>query len=237
MLVYFLNILIFFCLFPFIFIFMILIFISDFGNPFYFSERLGILEKKFKMIKFRSMIVDADKSNVFSTKENDSRITKIGAILRKYKLDELPQIFNVVLGDMNIVGPRPNVVSELKYYDDYEKKIFKVKPGITDISSIIFNDEGKILENSKDPDQDYRNLIHPWKIALGLVYIKEKSFMLDLKIIFFTLVSLYNKKFSSFFFYKFLKKKNYPIILSEVCLRNKSMRDYSFDKNLFKNLF
>ena len=237
MIIYFLNIFLFLCLVPFILIILILIYISDFGNPFYFSERLGILEQKFKMIKFRSMVIDADKSKVFSTKENDNRITKLGAILRKYKLDELPQIINVILGDMNIVGPRPNVVSELKYYDEYERKIFNVKPGITDISSIIFNDESKILENSRDPDQDYRDLIHPWKIVLGLVYIKERTIMLDIKIIFLTLISLFNKKLVCDYFYRFLKEKNYPIILAEVCLRNKDMKNFSFDKNLFNKLF
>ena len=120
------------------------------------------------------MIVNADKTNVFSTKKDDKRITGFGNILRNYKLDEIPQLFNVIIGQMSFVGPRPNVVFEVKNYNSFEKEILKVKPGITDLASIIFNDEGEILTKSNNPNKDYQNFIQPWKGLLGLIYIKEK---------------------------------------------------------------
>ena len=175
---------------PIIFIFSILIWKNDKKLPFYVAPRVGKNNKIFNMIKLRSMIVDAHKTGVASTGNKDSRITRIGYVVRKYKLDEVTQLWNVLLGDMSLVGPRPNVKSETDLYTDVEKKIISVKPGITDFSSIVFSDEGKILENENNPDLAYQKLIRPWKSRLSLIYIKNQSLPLDLEIIIYTLISL-----------------------------------------------
>ena len=127
------------------------------------------------MIKLRSMIVNAEKSKVDSTSSNDPRITKIGKIIRKLKLDELSQLFNVFIGEMSLVGPRPNVKRETDLYTEVEKNLLRVKPGITDFASIIFSDESEILKNVDDPNISYNQLIRPWKSRLGLFYIKKQS--------------------------------------------------------------
>lgn len=193
---------------PIIFIFSILIWKNDKKLPFYVAPRVGKNNKIFNMIKLRSMIVDAHKTGVDSTGNKDSRITPIGHIIRKYKLDELTQLWNVLLGDMSLVGPRPNVKSETDLYTDVEKKIISVKPGITDFSSIVFSDEGEILENENNPDLAYKKLIRPWKSRLSLIYIKNQSLSLDLEIIIYTLISLISRIKALNLISKKLKKLN-----------------------------
>lgn len=169
------------------------IWLQDFKSPFYISERVGKNEKIFRIIKLRSMIVGADKRGVDSTSVNDSRITAVGKIVRKYKLDELSQLFNVLKGDMSLVGPRPNVKRETDIYTVEEKNLLAVKPGITDFASIVFADEGEILENKSDPDIAYNQLIRPGKSKLGLFYIEHQSLILDLKIILLTIVAILSR--------------------------------------------
>ena len=135
------------------------------------------------MVKFRSMIIDASASGVDSTASDDKRITTIGRIVRKFKIDEIPQLFNVMIGDMSFVGPRPNVESETRMYSKVEQRILSVKPGITDFSSIVFSDEGDILKGSDDPDLKYNQIIRPWKSRLALLYIDNRTLMIDIKII------------------------------------------------------
>jgi lipopolysaccharide/colanic/teichoic acid biosynthesis glycosyltransferase len=167
---------------------------NDKKSPFYIPPRVGKKGTIFYMIKLRSMVVNADKAGIDSTSNNDLRITPIGQKIRKYKLDELTQLWNVLLGDMSLVGPRPNVKAEVDLYTDVEKELLSVKPGITDFSSIVFSDEGKILEDKKDPDLAYHQLIRPWKSRLGLIYIKHQSILLDIEIIIYTLVALISKR-------------------------------------------
>ena len=131
---------------------MFLVWKQDGHSPFYVAPRIGKGGKQFKMVKLRSMIINADKSGVDSTGVNDQRITKIGHFIRRYKLDELTQLWNVLIGDMSLVGPRPNVQRETDLYTVLERKLLTVKPGITDISSIVFSDEGDILKDVEDPD-------------------------------------------------------------------------------------
>jgi len=181
-------------LIPIILPIIIVIWWEDKKTPFYTPLRVGKNNKMFKMIKLRSMYVDADKSKVNSTSDNDLRITSIGKKIRKYKLDELVQLWNVLLGDMSLVGPRPNIKSETDLYTDVEKDLLSVKPGITDFSSIVFTDEGKILEDKKDPDLAYNQLIRPWKSRLSLIYIKNQSNLLDLQIIILTLIAFISKR-------------------------------------------
>ena len=172
----------------------ILVWSNDKKSPFYIPPRVGKNGTIFYMVKLRTMVVNADKAGIDSTSNNDPRITSIGQKIRKYKLDELTQLWNVLLGDMSLVGPRPNVKAEVDLYTDVEKELLSVKPGITDFSSIVFSDEGKILEDKKDPDLSYHQLIRPWKSRLGLIYIKHQSILLDIEIIIYTLVALISKR-------------------------------------------
>ena len=172
---------------------MFLIWKEDKKSPFYIAPRSGKNGSIFKMVKLRSMIVDADKTGVDSTSNNDKRITAIGHKIRKYKLDELIQLWNVLKGDMSLVGPRPNVKTETDLYTNVERELLSIRPGITDFSSIVFSDEAEILEGKEDPDLAYNQLIRPWKSRLGLVYIKNQSFLLDLQLIFYTVVAIISK--------------------------------------------
>jgi lipopolysaccharide/colanic/teichoic acid biosynthesis glycosyltransferase len=172
---------------------LILVWKHDKKSPFYIAPRVGKNGKIFNIIKLRSMYISVDKNGVNSTSLNDVRITPVGHKIRKYKLDEFTQLWNVLIGDMSLVGPRPNVKSEVDSYTEIEKKLLSVKPGITDFSSIVFSDEGKILENKKDPDLAYNQLIRPWKSRLGLIYIRHQSILLDIELIFFTLIALKSK--------------------------------------------
>ena len=181
-------------IFPLIIIASLMIFLQDKNSPLYIANRVGKNNRNFRMIKLRSMIVNADKSKVDSTSSNDPRITRIGKFIRKFKLDELTQLYNVFIGDMSLVGPRPNVMRETEIYTKLEKKLLKVKPGITDIASIVFSDESDILKNVEDPDIAYNQLIRPWKSKLGLFYIDNNNFLIDLIIIFITFLSLFSRE-------------------------------------------
>jgi len=178
---------------PILLVVMLLIWLQDRHSPFYIAPRVGKDEKLFNMVKLRSMVINADKSGVDSTSANDTRITPVGHFIRLYKLDEVMQLWNVLIGDMSLVGPRPNVKSETDMYTKEELKLLSVKPGITDFASIVFSDEGEILKDKSDPDLAYNQLIRPWKSRLGLVYINHRSLFLDIATIFYTLVSIVSK--------------------------------------------
>ena len=160
---------------PIILPFLLLIYFQDFHNPFYISNRVGYKGRLFKIIKLRSMIISAEKTGVDSTSANDPRITKVGNIVRKLKLDELTQLFNVFIGNMSFVGPRPNVERETRLYTNTEKQLLNFKPGITDFSSIVFSDEADILSNFDDPDIAYNQIIRPRKNHLALFYIENRG--------------------------------------------------------------
>ena len=179
---------------PVLLIFMYLVYRHDRHIPLYMAPRVGKDGTVFKMVKLRSMISGSDSSGVDSTAINDSRITPIGKTIRKYKLDEFTQLWNVLIGDMSLVGPRPNVERSTELYTDIEKKLLSVVPGMTDFSSIVFSDEGEILKNRDDPDLAYNQLIRPWKSRLGLVYVKNHSIWLDLKLILYTFVAIVLKQ-------------------------------------------
>ena len=181
------------CLSPVLLTFMYLVWKQDYHSPFYIALRSGKHGRQFKMVKLRSMVINADKSGVDSTGNTDNRITKVGHLVRKFKLDEVTQLWNVLLGDMSLVGPRPNVKRETDLYTEEEKKLLLVKPGITDISSIVFSDEGEILSGKEDPDIAYHQLIRPGKGYLGLFYIDNQSFFLDLKLLVLTILAIISK--------------------------------------------
>lgn len=163
---------------------------EDGGPILYRGIRVGRYGRLFKALKFRSMVVNADKIGGPSTSDDDPRLTKIGKILRDYKLDELPQLFNVLRGEMSFVGPRPEVPSEVETYTEEEKRILSVRPGITDWASLTYHNEGEILKGSPDPHKTYLEKIRPGKIKLALKYVDNNSFTTDLKIIFQTLLTL-----------------------------------------------
>ena len=206
---------------PFLLLFMYLVYRQDKKSPFYMAPRVGKGGKLFKMIKLRSMTVDADKTGVDSTSSNDSRITPIGETIRKYKLDEFTQLCNVLIGDMSLVGPRPNVKKGgTDRYTIVENRILTIRPGITDFSSIIFSDEGNILLGKEDPDLSYNQLIRPWKSRLALVYIDNQSTVLDLKIIFYTLVTIISKQKSIRWVVEKLQQLNVDQKIVEVAKRD-----------------
>ena len=178
---------------PILLLCLFLVFWEDKKNPIYSAVRIGHLGKKFNMYKIRSMKINADLTGVESTSSSDPRITKVGGCIRKFKIDELSQFINVLLGEMSVVGPRPNTIAEVKKYLDHEQELLSLKPGITDISSIIFSNEGEILKFSSNPDEDYEKLIRPWKSELGLIYIRHNNFILDLIIIFGTALSIFSR--------------------------------------------
>ena len=191
---------------PLLIIITIAVWLQDFKSPFYISDRLGKDEKIFKIIKLRSMVTGADKKGIDSTSINDTRITRVGKIVRKYKIDEISQLINVLKGDMSLVGPRPNVKRETDIYTTEEKKLLEVKPGITDFASIVFADEGVILANQSDPDIAYNQLIRPGKSKLGLFYVKNQSLFLDLQILVLTLLTIISRENALKFSAKLLKR-------------------------------
>lgn len=177
---------------PFIIIIALLIKRDSKGPVFYLAKRSGKNEKVFKMFKFRSMVLNADKIGGPSTSGDDPRLTKIGKTIRKYQLDELPQFINILLGHMSFVGPRPEVPSEIQTYEpEIKKTILSVRPGLTDLATLQNLHEEEILRGSKDPHETYREKIKPEKIRLGLEYIKNRSFLFDIKIIIKTLLSAF----------------------------------------------
>ncbi len=153
------------------------------GPLLYRGRRIGLDGKTFNMLKFRTMVVNADQIGGSSTPEDDPRITAIGKALRRCKLDELPQLWNVLVGDMSFVGPRPQVQWAVDLYTTEERSILRVRPGITDEASLKFSNEAEILKGSKDPDKDYIEKIHPEKMRLSLEYVRSRSFSGDLSII------------------------------------------------------
>jgi len=164
------------------------------GSVFFRQERVGFQGSLFRIHKFRTMVLDAEKEGKQITIGADPRITTVGRFLRKYKLDELPQLIDVFVGDMSLVGPRPEVPKYIDCYSDDEKHdVLSVKPGITDNASIEFRDENKLLANSNDPESTYINKVLPKKIALYRKYVRERSFFGDVEIIFRTIFLIIKK--------------------------------------------
>ena len=179
---------------PLLLLLCLLVWLQDRHSPFYIPHRVGRGEKPYRMIKLRSMVVRADANKVDSTANNDPRITVIGRTIRRCKFDEIPQLWNVLVGDMSLVGPRPNVSRETDLYTAEEKRLLSVRPGITDISSIVFSDLGAILEGHPDPNLAYNQLVRPYKSRLGLLYLDHSSVTLDIMIILVTLLSSMNRR-------------------------------------------
>lgn len=179
---------------PILLVFMFLVWRQDGFSPFYIAPRMGKGEQPFPMIKLRSMVKYADKSGVDSTAAGDARITRIGHLIRKFKLDELTQLLNVLRGDMSLVGPRPNVERETSLYTKDEKQLLNIRPGITDFASIVFADEGDILAGEADADLAYNQIIRPGKSRLGLFYAHNRTFVMDIQLIFLTVLAIASRR-------------------------------------------
>jgi lipopolysaccharide/colanic/teichoic acid biosynthesis glycosyltransferase len=161
---------------------------DDRGPVFYRGERVGLDGIPFRIFKFRTMVVGADKIGGSSTADDDRRITHVGRVVRRYKLDELPQLINVLVGDMSLVGPRPEIRRYVDMYSEKESAILTVRPGITDWASLWNSDEGAILAGSIDPDRAYEEKVRPTKIRLQLKYVRDHSLLTDLRILLLTLM-------------------------------------------------
>jgi lipopolysaccharide/colanic/teichoic acid biosynthesis glycosyltransferase len=172
----------------------IVITIGDGGPVLYGGVRAGRGRRPFRMLKFRTMVLNADRIGGPSTAADDPRVTRVGRILRDWKLDELPQLLNVFSGDMSLVGPRPEVESEVDTYTGEEAQLLSVRPGITDYASIRFRNEGEILRGAVDPHEAYRRLIRPEKVRLGLEYVRTRSLRTDLHIIWKTSRAVFKRR-------------------------------------------
>lgn len=172
---------------PFFLMLCLAIVIDSRGGIFFTQKRVGKNNRDFKLYKFRSMVSNAEKSGQLTVGTNDRRITKVGAFIRKYKLDEFPQLINIIKGDMSIVGPRPEVRKYVDLYNEEQKKVLSVRPGLTDYASLEYINENEILGKASDPEKVYIDEIMPAKLQLNLRYIQEQGLMTDLKIIFRTI--------------------------------------------------
>ena len=164
--------------------------IDDPGPVFYRQVRVGKNGKEFRIYKFRTMVVDADKKGLAITVGRDNRITRMGRLLRKTKLDELAQLINVFTGEMSFVGPRPEVPKYVNMYTPYQRQVLLVRPGITDYASIAYRNENDLLEGADDPERMYIDVIMPDKIELNMKYLREISPIADLKLIFGTIAAV-----------------------------------------------
>jgi lipopolysaccharide/colanic/teichoic acid biosynthesis glycosyltransferase len=178
---------------PFLAVVLIAVWLQDFHSPFYRAPRVRAKGRMFTMLKIRSMVIHADKNGVNSTSGNDRRITPLGRFIRSYKIDELSQMWNVLKGDMSVVGPRPQVKADADLYTQEEDLLLSVRPGITDVASIVFADEGEILRGSDDPDSRYNQIIRPWKSRLGLLYVRKRTLATDFKVIFLTGIGIISR--------------------------------------------
>jgi lipopolysaccharide/colanic/teichoic acid biosynthesis glycosyltransferase len=172
---------------PFLLLISLLVLFSSRGGIFYRQTRVGKNDKNFRLWKFRTMKPDSDKKGLLTVGGRDPRVTRIGYFLRKYKLDELPQLINVLVGEMSVVGPRPEVRKYVDMYSPEQLRVLDVQPGITDYASIEYSNENELLAKSSDPEKTYIEEIMPAKLKLNMKYIEEKSLGTDLKIIFRTI--------------------------------------------------
>lgn len=168
---------------PLLLVISLLIAIGSKGGVFYLQKRVGLTNKDFYIIKFRTMYSGSDKKGLLTIGDQDSRITKTGKWLRKYKLDELPQFINILKGDMSFVGPRPEVRKYVDLYTPEQQLVLTVRPGLTDFASLKYINENEILSSYPDPEKAYVEIIMPAKLALNLSYIKERNLVMDFVII------------------------------------------------------
>ena len=211
---------------PLLVLIILLVWLQDYQSPFYIAPRMARGNGKFRMVKLRSMTVNAAKAGVNSTSANDRRITPIGHFIRRFKLDEFMQLWNVLKGDMSFVGPRPQVELDASLYTDLEKKMLTVRPGITDLASIVFSDEGDVLAGSDNPDLKYNQIIRPWKSRLALLYIDHQSFLLDVRIIVLTVLAIVSREYALEKVVEILKNWDADELVIRMARRQEPLRPY-----------
>jgi lipopolysaccharide/colanic/teichoic acid biosynthesis glycosyltransferase len=199
------------------------IWLEDRGHPLYMAPRVGRNGRFFRMVKFRSMVINADRTGVDSTAGNDRRITRMGHVIRRLKLDEVSQLWNVLRGDMSLVGPRPNVERDVRLYTAVERGLLVVRPGITDFASIVFADEGEILTGADDPDLRYNQVIRPWKSRMGLHYIQVRTPDLDVRLIVATLLNGFSRRRALAWVAALLRETGADAALVEVAQRRRRL--------------
>jgi len=178
---------------PFLVLIGLIVWFTDRGPVFYRGQRVGLFAEEFALLKFRTMVVNAEKIGGPTTAGDDPRMTRIGGLLRRFKLDELPQLINVLKGDMSFVGPRPEVESEVHEYSAEQRRVLDIRPGITDYASLWNSDEGAVLAGAADAHAAYKRYIQPTKLQLQLKYLEERSFWLDTRLVFYTLLKIFRK--------------------------------------------
>ena len=178
-------------LLPFFLVVAILISLDSKGGVFFIQTRVGRGGKDFGLYKFRSMVIDAEAKGQLTVGGRDPRVTKVGYVLRKYKLDELPQFLNVLKGEMSVVGPRPEVRKYVSLYNPQQQKVLSVRPGLTDYASIEYANENELLAQAADPEKEYIETIMPAKLQLNLKYVEEMSVATDLRIILKTIARVF----------------------------------------------
>ena len=209
---------------PILLVSTLLVWSQDGHSPFYLARRVARGGGTFTMIKIRSMVVRAENSGVNSTGAHDDRITPVGRFIRRFKLDELSQFINVLTGDMSVVGPRPNTwVWGVELYTEAERNILTVRPGITDLSSIVFSDEGEILDGAAHPDLLYNQIIRPWKSRLALWYVANMSLSLDVRICWLTAVAILDRRRAVAGVVRLLEIFRADAELIEVCRRDRRL--------------
>lgn len=170
---------------------LLLVWLQDGHSPLYLAPRVGRGGRPFRMVKLRTMRIRADANGVSSTAADDTRVTPAGRWIRRWKLDELMQLWNVLIGDMSLVGPRPQVEWAVAGYTAEERELLGVRPGITDPASIVFADEGDILRGSPNPDLRYEQIIRPWKSRLALLYVRSGTAAgTDLELLYLTALAI-----------------------------------------------
>lgn len=177
-------------LLPIFIIVSIAIVVDSKGGVFFLQTRVGKNGKEFKIIKFRTMVTDAEAKGLQITVGADSRVTAVGNFLRKTKIDELPQLFNVLVGQMSFVGPRPEVPKYVDMYTDYQRNILRIRPGITELASIVYRDENEVLAAAEDPEDTYINDVMQKKLELNIEYMQKMSLLYDIKLIFKTFLAI-----------------------------------------------
>ena len=203
---------------PFLVLIAILIKLASPGPVLYRGVRVGQYGKPFCILKFRSMIVDAEQQGGSATAGDDPRLTSIGKFLRRYKLDELPQLFNVLKGEMSFVGPRPEVQKYVDQYSEDDKAILQLRPGITDWASIWNSNEAAVLEGSSDPEKSYEELILPTKVALQRKYLQDHACITDVKILFHTFAKLVQEDWVPKELESYGKVRRYRTVVSETSM-------------------
>tara|TARA_R110002049_G_scaffold74325_2_gene191770 strand:+ start:12808 stop:13401 length:594 start_codon:yes stop_codon:yes gene_type:complete len=178
---------------PLLILIALIIKIDSKGPVLFIQGRVGKNNKDFKIFKFRTMRIQSQKKGLLTLGNNDSRITKVGYLLRRYKIDEFPQLINILIGDMSFVGPRPELRYYVNFYNEDDMKIFTVRPGITGLASLKYRNEVELLKAAEDPENYFINTIIPDKLKFNKEYIKKQSFAFDLKLIFITIIKVIAK--------------------------------------------